>query len=159
MKQKVIVFIIMLLPLALAAQTPKKVVINIVDREYKVPEMAKNLLKSSFTKAFAEASEFEVIDRQADMSRIMNDSDFQRTGEAGDSQAKKLGEMPKADLMLTVEVNVLGESNLLISAKMMDLETAMAVAMVSPQIVGNSTKDLQDAGKQISDKILEQIKN
>lgn len=159
MKGKVFLIILMLLPLALAAQTPKKVEINIVDKEYKVSEMAKSLLKSSFTKAFAEASEFEVIDRQADMSRIMNDSDFQRTGEAGDSQAKKLGEMPKADLMLTVEVKVLGESNLLISAKMMDLETAMAVAMVSPQIVGSSPKDLQDASKQIYGKILEQMKN
>lgn len=145
--KKIVLSILVFLPLFVIAQTPKTVVVNIVDKESTVPYMAKSLLKSGFINAFANASDYALVDREADLSQM------QRAGETG-SEPPKVG----ADLILTVDVSAIDDSSYYISTKMMDLETGMIVATVS-DFVGSSTSNLEEASKQMPAKLLEMMKD
>lgn len=145
--RRVFVLLFVFLPLFMAAQTPKNVVINIVDKGNVVPGMAKSMLKSGFINGFANASDYVLIDREADLSQM------QRAGETG-SEPPKVG----ADLVLTVDVSAIDDSSFYICANMIDLETGMTVATVS-DLVGSSTSNLEEASRQMSAKLLEMMKD
>ncbi len=66
---------------------------------------------------------YRVYDR-VDISAIIDEQNFQRTGLVSDDQIKKIGEMAGVDLVLFTEISKISDGKIYIYGKVMDVETA-----------------------------------
>lgn len=155
MKLKVIVLIIMLLPLALAAQDnlKKVAILKTVDAEGNVPYGVKLQLRSSLTYAISHMPGYEAYDR-VDMASIMDEQNFQRTGMVSDTQIKKIGEMTGASYVLVAEAAIYDASHIIITAKILDVQTAGIKEAADPEISSTDPKEMKEACIQIARTLL-----
>lgn len=155
MKLKVIVLIIMLLPLALAAQDnlKKVAILKTVDAEGNVPYGVKLQLRSSITYAISHMPGYEAYDR-VDMASIMDEQNFQRTGMVSDTQIKKIGEMTGASYVLVAEAAIYDASHIIITAKILDVQTAGIKEAADPEISSTDPKEMKEACIQIARTLL-----
>lgn len=104
-------------------QTKKVAVLEIVDKDGNVAYGVKLMIRSKLGTAINNTAGFEAYDR-VDIASIMNEQEFQRTGLVDATQIKKLGEMTGANYILVAEVAELDEKNIVILAKILDVESA-----------------------------------
>lgn len=139
------IFIILLSALSLTAfaQDVKKVaILETVDKVGDVPYGINLQLRSSLTYAVSNTPGFEGYDR-TDMASIMGEHDFQRTGMVDETQIKRLGVMTGAQFVLIAEVAIYDEQNIIITAKVLDVETGGIVISARP-VVANKAPDKMD---------------
>ncbi len=123
--------ITILLSMGLAATCPgqltggiKKVaILETVDKEGSISYGIKLMLRSNLAAAVTNTPGYEGYDR-VDISSIMGEQNFQRTGMVSDDQIKKLGEMTGASYILVAEAAKLDATHLFITAKILDVESA-----------------------------------
>jgi len=120
----------MLLALALVSplfgqfnKTKRVAILEIVDKEGKIPRGVELMIRGSLSSVVTNTPGYEGYDR-VDIASIMNEHDFQRTGLVNDSQIKQLGKMAGADYILIAEAAYLNESYILITAKILNVESA-----------------------------------
>lgn len=101
----------------------KVAILEVVDKADAVPYGVKLLLRTSLAQAIAVTPGFEGYDR-VDMAAIQDEQDFQRTGLVSDDDIKRLGEMTGADYVLVAEVAKIDQVNIIITAKILNVETA-----------------------------------
>jgi len=101
----------------------KVAILEVVDKEGSVPYGMKLMIKGTLAFMITNTPGYEGYDR-VDISSIMNEQDFQRTGMVNDAQIKKLGEMTGASFVLVAEVAKLDESHIIIVANILNVETA-----------------------------------
>ena len=106
-----------------ADELVKVAILDIVDRTAEVPYGQKLLLRGCLTTGVSRATGYEGYDR-VDMSGIFGEQDFQRTGLVSDDQIHKLGEMTGASFVLIAEVAPYDVGNLVVTAKILNVETA-----------------------------------
>lgn len=94
-----------------------------VDKENKIGYGVKVMLRSKLSAAITNTPGYEGYDR-VDISSIMSEQNFQRTGMVSDAQIKKLGEMTGASYILLSEAVELDAAHLYIMAKILEVETA-----------------------------------
>ena len=114
------------MPLLMAQSEPstKKVaILEVVDRDNTVNYGVKLLLRTALSKAITQTPGYEGYDR-VDMSAIQGEQDFQRTGMVSDEQIKRLGEMTGAAYVLVAEVAQIDATTMIVTAKILDVETA-----------------------------------
>ena len=117
MKNKLLFFTtLLLLPLFVTAQNKKVAILETVDKYDKVPYGVKLQLRSNLTYAISNTPGYEGVDR-VDMSSIMGEHNFQRTGMVTQAQIKKLGEMTGAGSVLVAEAAIYDASHIIITAK------------------------------------------
>ncbi|MBQ9637635.1 MAG: hypothetical protein IJV36_07085 [Prevotella sp.] len=112
-----------LFSIASYGQTKKVAILETVDKEGNVPYAVKLMLRSSITQAISDTPGYEGYER-VDVGSILNEQDFQRTGLVKESEIKQLGEMAGADYILVAEAAKLNESQIIIIAKILNVESA-----------------------------------
>ena len=127
--------------MAFAQNTKKVAILEVVDKEGTLSYSHKLLLRSSLAKAVSNTAGYEAYDR-TDIDAIMSEHDFQRTGLVNGDQIKRLGEMAGVAYILVPEGAMMGEENMFITAKLLNVETAK-VEMTDNQMVGVSPLELQ----------------
>lgn len=127
-------FLFVILPvLPLRGQEVKKIaILETVDREDAVSYGIKLMVRSSLSYAITNTPGYEGYDR-VDLASIVGEHDFQRTGMVSDSQIKQLGVMTGASYILVAETAMIDASNIFITAKILNVETAKLERTASAQ--------------------------
>lgn len=123
-------------------QIKKIAILETVDREDAVSYGIKLMIRSSLSYAITNTPGYEGYDR-VDIASIVGEHNFQRTGMVSDSQIKQLGEMTGASYILVAEAALIDASNIFITAKILNVETAKLERMASTQS-GMRTNDIAE---------------
>lgn len=128
MRQKILLmFITLMLATPIFGQnnyTKRVAILETVDKEGEISYAVKLMIRSNLAQAITATSDYEGYDR-VDVSSIINEHEFQRTGLVSDQQIKRLGEMNGAQYILIAEAAMLDNQNLYIAAKIINIESAM----------------------------------
>ena len=107
----------------------------------------------SLTYAISNTPGYEGYDR-VDMASIMGEQNFQRTGMVSDAQIKKLGEMTGAKYVLIAEAAIYDTQNIIITAKVLDVETGGVANSAPPAFAGKDPEKMQAACVTLAQKLL-----
>lgn len=121
----------------------KVAILEIVDRANEMSKGIKFMIRSNIAKTITATPGYEGYDR-VDISSIMHEHEFQRTGLVSDADIKRLGEMTGAQYILIAEVARISSEMLFLTAKILDVETAKIEKTANLQS-GTSSTELQDA--------------
>lgn len=144
----------MLMALIAMAQEAKKVaILETVDKVGDVPYGIKLQVRMSLTYAISSTPGYEGYDR-VDMSSILGEQNFQRTGMVSDAQIKKLGEMTGAQYVLIAEAALYDAQNIIITAKVLDVETGGVANSAPPAWAGKDPEKMQAACATLAQKLL-----
>lgn len=132
--------------LLVCAQTPvKKVaILETVDRYGNVPYGVLLQVRSSLTYAISSNAGYEGYDR-VDMAAITGEQNFQRTGMVSDEQIKRLGEMTGAAYVLIAEAALYDDQNIIIAAKILDVETGGVMSSTPPAVAPKDPAKMAEA--------------
>lgn len=126
--KRILLFLLCMLPLIVAAQIQKVVILEPVDKEGNISYGIKLMLRSNLSKAVANTQGYEVYDR-SDIDAVMKESNFQHTGDINAKQMKSLGQMTGATVILVTEAAKVDEQNIFITAKVLNIETNKTESM------------------------------
>lgn len=152
-KHFLITLLLMAFAMAATAQNKKIAILETVDKKGNVPYGILLQLRSNLTYAISSTPGYEGYDR-VDMAQIMGEHDFQRTGLVSDEQIRRLGEMTGASSILVAEAAFYDKDNIIITAKILNVETASVERSVPPQISGINPREMQEACEELADKLL-----
>lgn len=138
------------------AQDKKIAILETVDKEGNVPYGIRLQLRSNLTYAISNTPGYEGFDR-VDMAQIMSEHDFQRTGLVSDEQIRRLGEMSGCSSILVAEAAVYDKDNIIITAKILNVETASVECAVPPTISSTSPQKMQESCVELADKLLAKL--
>ena len=155
-KHFLFIFMLVALSMAATAQNKKIAILETVDREDKVPYGIRLQLRSNLTYAISNTPGYEGYDR-VDMAQIMGEQDFQRTGMVSEDQIRKLGEMTGASSILVAETAVYDNNHIIITAKILNVETASVERSVPPQVASTNPKEMQEACVEVAEKLLVKV--
>lgn len=155
-KHFLITLLLMAFAMAATAQNKKIAILETVDKEGNVPYGIRLQLRSNLTYAISNTPGYEGYDR-VDMSQIIGEHDFQRTGMVSDEQIRQLGEMTGASSILVAEAAVYDKDNIIITAKILNVETASVERAVPPQISSTNPREMQKACEELADKLLVKV--
>ena len=155
MRSKLLLFAtLLLLPIFAIAQDTKKVaILETVDKYDKVPYGVKLQLRSNLTYAISSTPGYEGIDR-VDMSSIMGEHNFQRTGMVTQAQIKKLGEMTGAGSVLVAEAAIYDASHIIITAKILNVETAGIENSAPAKVAGTDPESMEQACNDLAARLI-----
>lgn len=142
MKKLTILLFVLLVALPIfgqSGQVRKVAILETVDKENVVPYGVKLMVRSKLADAITNTPGYEGYDR-VDISSIMGEHEFQRTGLVSDAQIKKLGEMTGANFILIAEVALLDSRHVFIASKILDVETAKLIKTADI----NTSTDIDD---------------
>lgn len=103
--------------------TKRIALLDVIDKDNTFAKGVKMLINSKLSFAITNIPGYECLER-IDISSIMNEQEFQRTGLVDDSHIKQLGEMTSADYILVTEIAKLDEQQMIITSKILDVESA-----------------------------------
>lgn len=126
--------------LALAQNTKKVAILEVVDREGKLSYSQKLMLRSNMAQAITNTQEYDAYDR-TDMDAILSEQNFQRTGLVSEDQIKQLGIMTGAQYVLIIEAVEVESLNLYVTVKVLDVETAR-IEISGNEIMKNTAQDI-----------------
>lgn len=153
--KKISLLIMLLLAFAMAAtaQNKKIAILETVDKKGNVPYGVCLQLRSSLTYAISSTPGYEGYDR-VDMASIMGEHDFQRTGMVSDEQIQRLGEMTGCTSILVAEAAIYDANHIIITAKILDVETASVKSSVPPKVSSTKPEEMQAACEEVASKLL-----
>ena len=152
MKKLFIVLLSALSLTAVAQETKKVAILETVDKVGDVPYGIKLQVRMSLTYAISNTPGYEGYDR-VDMASIMGEQNFQRTGMVSDAQIKKLGEMTGAQYVLIAEAALYDAQNIIITAKVLDVETGGVANSAPPAWAGKDPEKMQAACVTLAQKL------
>ena len=158
--KKICLFItLMVLSALLMAQNTKKVaILETVDKENKVEYGVELQLRGYLTDAINRTPGYEGYDR-VDMSSILGEHNFQRTGYVSDAQIKKLGEMTGASSIIVAEAALYGSDRIIVTAKIIDVETARIENTSRPKVASTSDDGMAKACAELAIELLGMTRN
>ena len=131
----------------------KVAILPATDKTGEIKYALKLMLTSSITTAISMTDGYEAYDR-IDLSSILDEQAFQRTGLVSDKEIHKIGEMTGASFVLITEAAYIDVTHLVATAKIVNVESAKignsAVSMID---VGNTNQMLTDC-KSLTQKLL-----
>lgn len=150
-----LVCVMMSAMLTFAQETKKVAILEVVDRQGNVSYANKLILRSSLAKAITNTPGYEAYDR-TDMDAILGEQNFQRTGMVSSDQIKRLGEMTGAKFVLVAEAVLVDASNMYITAKLLDVETART-EMTDNQMMGITAKEIQRGSQALAANLIKPV--
>lgn len=126
-------------------------VLNIIDKASDFTAGQKIVIVNKLSSAVSNLRGYECYER-IDVSSIMSEQEFQRTGLVKDSQIKQIGEMVGADCILVSEAAKLDDKKLIISAKIIDVESAK-IENASNVITTLDLEDMKAKCSELADKL------
>ena len=144
--KKLLILLLSALSLTVYAQTEiKKVaILETVDKMGNVPYGVLLQVRSSLTYAISSNAGYEGYDR-VDMAAITGEQNFQRTGMVSDEQIKRLGEMTGASYVLIAEAAIYDDQNIIIAAKILDVETGGVMSSTPPAVAPKDPMKMAEA--------------
>ncbi len=144
--KKLLILLLSALSLTAYAQTEvKKVaILETVDKMGNVPYGVLLQVRSSLTYAISSNAGYEGYDR-VDMAAITGEQNFQRTGMVSDAQIKRLGEMTGAAYVLIAEAAIYDDQNIIIAAKILDVETGGVMSSTPPAVAPKDPTKMAEA--------------
>ena len=144
--KKLLILLLSALSLIVCAQTDvKKVaILETVDKMGNVPYGVLLQVRSSLTYAISSNAGYEGYDR-VDMAAITGEQNFQRTGMVSDEQIKRLGEMTGAAYVLIAEAALYDDQNIIIAAKILDVETGGVMSSTPPAVAPKDPMKMAEA--------------
>ena len=123
--KKTVIILLSALSLAAFAETEVKrvAILETVDKEGKVVYGMELMLRAALSDAITHTDGYEGYDR-VDIKAITGEQSFQRTGLVSDADIKKIGVMTGAQYVLVAEAAQLDADHMIITAKIIDVETA-----------------------------------
>ncbi|MBQ7819224.1 MAG: hypothetical protein IJ341_05955 [Bacteroidales bacterium] len=153
MKKILILFLTLIFIPVIAMSSVKKVaILEPVDREGNISYAYKLILRANLSKAITNTDGYEAYDR-TDIDAIMSEQNFQRTGMVSDDQIRQLGEMTGAMYILVAEAAKVDETNMFITAKILNVETAKT-EMTDNVLMTTSPSDIQHGCESLANKLL-----
>ena len=138
-------------PIAIAQQ--KVAILETVDKAQNVSYGVKLLLRGSLTAAISSTPGYEGYDR-VDMASIAGEQEFQRTGNVSDNQIKEIGAASGADYVLVAEAAKFDAENVIITAKLLDVET-FGVLNSTVLVSGIESRQMQLSCESLARKLLD----
>lgn len=152
--KKLLLIVLSALSLTAFAQDVKKVaILETVDKEGNVPYGVKLQVRMSLTYAISNTPGYEGYDR-VDMASIMGEQNFQRTGMVSNDQIKEIGKMTGAKYVLIAEAALYDEQNIIITAKVLDVETGGVSNSAPPAFANKNPEKMQEACVTLARKLL-----
>ncbi|MBQ8564763.1 MAG: hypothetical protein IJ442_02895 [Bacteroidaceae bacterium] len=155
MKTKFILILLLaasIFPIEASSNDVKKVAImQIIDNENKVEYGVKLMLRSYLGLAITNTPGYIGLER-VDVSAIMDEQDFQRTGMVNENQIKQLGEMTGADYILLAEAAMLDANNIFLTAKIINIESAQIESTANIQSL-ITNQELENNCRTLSEKL------
>ena len=144
--KKLLILLLSVFSLSVYAQTDvKKVaILETVDKMGNVPYGVLLQVRSSLTYAISSNAGYEGYDR-VDMAAITGEQNFQRTGMVSDEQIKRLGEMTGAAYVLIAEAALYDDQNIIIAAKILDVETGGVMSSTPPAVAPKDPMKMAEA--------------
>lgn len=127
-------------------------ILETVDKEGDISYGIKLMTRSNLASAIAATKGYEAYDR-VDLNQVLGEHEFQRTGMVNDLQIKRLGEMTGAQYILVAEVAMIDASIMLLTAKIIDVETARLEKTSFCQ-TGLAPNDMQKACEKLAQDLL-----
>lgn len=154
MTLKSILSVLLSITLSISATAQIKVaILPAADKTGDLKYAIKLLLSSSLTSAISMTEGYEAYDR-IDLSSVLDEQSFQRTGMVSDSEIHKIGEMTGASFVLISEAAPLNDNNIITTAKIVNVESAkIESSAVGMMDISNPTQLLNDC-KSLTDKLL-----
>lgn len=156
-KQVLLNAIMMLLSITSSFAQIKVAILPVSDKTGEVKYALKLLLSSSLTTAISATDGYEAYDR-IDLSSVLDEQAFQRTGMVSDDDIHKIGAMTGASYVLITEAAPLDESFLVATAKIVDVESAKieksanSIISINPNQMKSDCKSLTDELLDVSSK-------
>lgn len=122
MKKISLVVLLCAVSMNVAMAQRKVAILETIDKEGCIPYGIELALRASLATGVTNATGFEGYDR-VDLESVFGEHDFQRTGLVTNEQIHKLGEMTGASYVMIAEAAMLGADNIIITAKVVDVET------------------------------------
>lgn len=154
MKKLILFLLTVVLSVSALAQTRKVAILETVDRQNQITYGVKLMLRSYLAEAITNTKGYEAYDR-TDLSAIMDEQEFQRTGYVSDEEIKKIGQMTGVQYILVVEASKIDAQNLFVSAKILNVETAR-MEMTSNLMVQSDVQSLQQGAKDLASRLLKE---
>lgn len=154
MKKVVLLLSVCFFTLTLCAQTDdvKKIaILEVVDRRDNVDYLNKLMFRSYLAGAITRTPGYEGYDR-VDVTSVLGEHDFQRTGMVSDSQIKEIGRFAGVQYVLIAEAASNG-NKMFITAKIIDVETARMIS-TSSELMGTSEEEMQKGAIGVALKLL-----
>ena len=144
--RKLLILLLSALSLSVYAQTvvKKVAILETVDKMGNVPYGVLLQVRSSLTYAISSNAGYEGYDR-VDMAAITGEQNFQRTGMVSDEQIKRLGEMTGASYVLIAEAALYDDQNIIIAAKILDVETGGVMSSTPPAVAPKDPMKMAEA--------------
>ena len=152
MKKLFLFLLTVVLSVSALAQTRKVAILETVDRQNQITYGVKLMLRSYLAEAVTNTKGYEAYDR-TDLSAIMDEQEFQRTGYVSDEEIKKIGQMTGVQYILVVEASKIDAQNLFVTAKILNVETAR-MEMTSNLMVQSDVQSLQQGAKDLASRLL-----
>lgn len=152
MKKLLLSSAMMLLSLTAISQVKKIAILETIDRSGTVSYSIKLMVRSNLTKTISNTPGYEGYDR-VNMSQIVGEQDFQRTGMVNEEQIKKLGEITGADYIVVSEAAKVDESNIFVTAVILNVETAQTVG-ADNALMATTASDIQHGCESLANRLL-----
>lgn len=155
MKKHILFFILLMAfsTMAMAQETKKVGVLPTVNRKGNVNEGVCLILQSQLAYAVTQKPGYEGYDR-VDMGKIIDELDFQRTGLVSDDQIKELGKLNGVDYLLIAEVANYDINHVVITAKILNAETARLESTVPGEIASTNPKEMRESCMNVANMLL-----
>ena len=137
---------------AATAQTKRIAILETIDKENKVPYAVEVMVRSNLTKVISNTEGYDGYDR-VNISQIMDEHEFERTGLVNEDQIRQLGAISGADYLLVSEVVIFYESNIFVTAKILNVESAKTEGSENA-LMGMTPKDIQHGCESLANRLL-----
>lgn len=145
--------LLMIAPVFGENQHSKKVaILETVDKENAISYGVKLMVRSKLAYAITNTPGYEAYDR-VNISSIMNEHEFQRTGLVRDDQIKQLGVMTGADYVVIAEVANLDNTHIILYTTILSVETAR-VERTSNIQTATDINALEDGCRELAARLL-----
>lgn len=156
MKRTIIFLSFLLTMLSTFALESKKVaILEVVDKDNKLSNYQKNMLRDQLAYEVSKLPEFEAYDR-TNVDAIMSEHLFQRTGYVSQDQIKELGNMTGAAYILVIEGAISAHDHLFASATILDVVTGQRVVSANENMV-SSDKGMKQGCASLAKNIFEEL--
>ncbi len=154
--KKLFILLLSALALTAVAQQPTEVkrvaILETVDKEDKIVYGTELMLRTALATSITNTKGYEGYDR-VDLKQITGEQSFQRTGMVSDDDIKKIGVMTGAQYVLVAEAAQIDATHVIITAKILDVETAR-LTNSAYQLMGTNSDELQNGCRKLADSLL-----
>lgn len=151
-KQFLPTLLLMVFAIIATAQTKRIAILETIDKENKVPYAVEVMVRSNLTKVISNTEGYEGYDR-VNISEIMDEHDFERTGLVSEEQIRQLGAISGADFLLVSEAVLFDESNVFVTAKILNVVSAKTEGSEN-ELMGMTAQDIQRGCESLANRLL-----